>query len=193
MEHLVHFSQHFWQPGSGSLSTLSCSAPPPALSSMHFNKGPSCRLSGRGQELAPVGTRPSGGGGAQKLDRGTHRLVHPPNFQEALKDGIILCRSTDSQTEKTILLLPKGEGRGGTGEEEGQSPQPLGGPHSQLPTPRSGSLRSPTDQKGFKNPGGLRVPHAGRSCGRLALPPRLSRGPRAHSAPGVAVFGSCSR
>lgn len=80
----------------------------------------------------------------------------------------------------------------GTGEEEGQSPQPLGGPHSQLPTPRSGSLHSPTDQKGFKKPGGLRVPHTGRSCGRLPLPPRLSRGPRAHTAPGVAVFGSCS-
>ena len=106
----VHFSQHFWQPGSGSLSTLSCSAPPPGLSSMQFNKGPSCRLSGRGQELAPVGTRPSGGGGAQKLDRGTHWPVHRPDFQKALRDGIILCRNTNRLTDiENNLIVAKGQ------------------------------------------------------------------------------------
>ena len=109
--HPVHFfSQHFWQPGSGSLSTLSCSGPPPALSSVQFNKGPIYRLSGRGQELAPVGTRPSGGGGAQKLDRRTHQPVHRPDFQKALKDGIILCRNTSRFTDiENNLIVAKGE------------------------------------------------------------------------------------
>ena len=109
-----------------------------------------------------------------------------------------------------------GKGRGGTGRggagagAEGTrlSPQPLGGPHRELSTPSSylpprarvlagvifpaRSLRSPMDQEGFKNFGGLRAPHTGHSCGRSPLPPRLSRGPHAHATPGVAGFGSCS-
>lgn len=72
----------------------------------------------------------------------------------------------------------------GTGRRRGRVPSLLGGPHSS-PTPRLRVTHSPTDQKGFKKPGGLQGASHRTSCGRLPPPPRLSRGPCAHTAPGA--------
>lgn len=61
----------------------------------------------------------------------------------------------------------KGWRRGGEGgTRRGRVPSPRWPPIVSPHTPPQGSLHSPTDQKGFKKPGGLRVPHTGRSCGR---------------------------
>ena len=60
------------------------------MSSTHFNKGPSHRLSAKVKNQLQSKNDP-GGGGALKPDWGLTGLSINPDFQKGLKDGTILC------------------------------------------------------------------------------------------------------